>query len=147
MLRTRRARCAMRSLWIAPVVLGMFGSPVVAAGLEAGAAVADITPPTGFPMWGYAARHDKPSTGVLDPLKSRALLSLKVGDAKIALVSLDLGRAPTSRVHEADSRCARIGQVLPRSSWSHRTPIMGRSSNSTPGRAPRSPTPANWKRS
>lgn len=64
-----------------------------AAGLEAGAAKTDITPPTGYPMWGYAARHDKPSTEVLDPLHARALV-LKIGDAKIALVSLDLGRAP-----------------------------------------------------
>src|SRR5262245_32163678 len=64
------------------------------AELEAGAAKADITPPIGFPMWGYAARHDKPSVGVLDTLFARALV-LKAGDAKIALVGLDLGRAPT----------------------------------------------------
>jgi hypothetical protein len=64
------------------------------AELEAGTAKADITPPIGFPMWGYAARHDKPSVGVLDPLLARALV-LKAGEAKIALVGLDLGRAPT----------------------------------------------------
>ena len=61
------------------------------AELEAGAAKADITPPIGFPMWGYAARHDKPSVGVLDPLFARALV-LKAGEVKIALVGLDLGR-------------------------------------------------------
>jgi hypothetical protein len=71
----------------------MLDGPVVAAELEAGAAVTDITPPTGFPMWGYAARHDKPSEGVLDPLRARALV-LRAGDRKIALVSLDLGRSP-----------------------------------------------------
>jgi len=63
------------------------------AQFEAGAAKADITPPTGYAMWGYAARKDKPSVGVRDPLFARVLV-LKAGDAKIALVSLDLGRAP-----------------------------------------------------
>src|SRR5215470_3163671 len=62
--------------------------------LKAGAAKVDITPPIGFPMWGYGARHDAGSTGVLDPLQARALV-LAVGNDKIALVSLDLGRAPT----------------------------------------------------
>jgi neutral ceramidase len=64
------------------------------AELQAGAAKIDITTPVGFAMWGYGARHDQPSVGVLDPLQARALV-LAVGSEKIALVSLDLGRAPT----------------------------------------------------
>src|SRR5437660_10108972 len=67
---------------------------IQAAELEAGAAKVDITPPAGFAMWGYGARHDRPSEGVLDPLQARALV-FAVGDERIALVSLDLGRAPT----------------------------------------------------
>lgn len=82
----------IRSLLLAAGLFLVIG-PVHAAGLEAGAATVDITPPTGYPMWGYAARHDKPCIAVLDPLLARALV-LKVGDTKIALVSLDLGRAP-----------------------------------------------------
>ncbi len=74
-------------------VLSCIGS-VQASGLEAGAAKGDITPPVGFPMWGYASRKDKPSEGVLDPLFARAIV-LKAGETKIALVSLDLGRPPT----------------------------------------------------
>jgi hypothetical protein len=62
--------------------------------LRAGAARVEITPPTGYAMWGYGARHDSPSIGVLDPLRARALV-LAVGKDRIALVSLDLGRAPT----------------------------------------------------
>jgi hypothetical protein len=62
--------------------------------LQVGAAVVDITPPTGFAMWGYAARKDQPSLGVRDPLRARALF-LAAGDKRLALVSLDLGRAPT----------------------------------------------------
>lgn len=72
----------------------LLASPATAADLEAGAAVADITPPTGHPMWGYASRKDKPCEGVLDQLFAKAIV-LKSGTGKIALVSLDLGRAPT----------------------------------------------------
>src|SRR5262245_44428389 len=84
----------MRGYCAALAAALLVAGPARAAGLEAGAATADITPPTGYPMWGYAARHDKPSDGVLDPLLARALV-LKAGEAKVALVSLDLGRAPT----------------------------------------------------
>jgi hypothetical protein len=69
--------------------------PVHAAeAFKAGAARTDITPPIGYPMWGYAARHDAPSQGVLDPLQARALV-LEASGMKLAIVSLDLGRAPT----------------------------------------------------
>src|SRR5262245_18060493 len=68
-----------------------------AAGAEpftAGAVTIDITPPVGFPMWGYGARHDAPCAGVRDPLKARAVV-LTAGDERLAIVSVDLGRAPT----------------------------------------------------
>jgi neutral ceramidase len=74
--------------------------PAQAAELQAGAATVDITPPSGFPLWGYAARHDARCEGVLDPLKARALV-LSVGDEHLALVSLDLGRAPTRQSTES----------------------------------------------
>lgn len=61
--------------------------------LQAGAACVDITPSIGFAMWGYAARKDQPSLGVRDPLRARALV-LAAGDKRLALVSVDLGRAP-----------------------------------------------------
>lgn len=67
---------------------------VRAEGLQAGAAKTDITPPLGYAMWGYGARHDAPSVGVLDLLHARALV-LTTGESSMALVSLDLGRAPT----------------------------------------------------
>src|SRR6266478_7397270 len=79
------------------LILGLvlaFPAPAPAEELKAGAATIEITPPIGFAMWGYGARHDAPSVGVLDPLRARALV-LAAGDERIALVSLDLGRAPT----------------------------------------------------
>jgi hypothetical protein len=65
-----------------------------AEGLQAGAACVDITPPTGYAMWGYAARKDQPSVGVRDLLRARALV-LIAAEKRIALVNIDLGRAPT----------------------------------------------------
>src|SRR5882757_6714722 len=79
---------------LATVALFFFCFEARAADFEAGAAKVDVTPPPGFPMWGYASRKDKPCTGTLDPLHARALV-LKAGDGKVALVSLDLGRPPT----------------------------------------------------
>lgn len=65
-------------------------------GLEAGAARRDITPKEPVPMWGYGARHDALSEGVLDPLFADVLV-LQSGGRKIAFVSLDLGRSPNER--------------------------------------------------
>ncbi len=65
-----------------------------AVALKAGAARVEITPPIGYPLWGYAARHDDPSTAVHDALLARAVV-LAAGPNRIAIVSLDLGRPPT----------------------------------------------------
>jgi hypothetical protein len=67
---------------------------------QAGAASIDIAPPNGSPLWGYAARHDAPCEGTRDPLRARALV-LEGGGRRIALVSLDLGRAPPRTATEA----------------------------------------------
>ncbi len=68
--------------------------------LQAGAGRADITPKEGLPMWGYGARHDLLSTGVLDPLYAEALV-IRAGGKKIAIVGCDLGRAPAERSLQA----------------------------------------------
>ena len=65
-----------------------------AEGLRAAAAKCDITPPVGHPMWGYSARHDAPCQGVMDPLHARVLV-LEADGKRLALISLDLGRALT----------------------------------------------------
>jgi hypothetical protein len=82
--------------WLLVAIMVLVGArdAVAKAPLLAGAARVDITPPIGHAMWGYAARHDRPSVGVLDRLQARALV-LAVGTEHIAIVSLDLGRAPT----------------------------------------------------
>ncbi len=76
------------------LVLSLLLTQSALAEFRAGTATTDITPPTGYPMWGYAARRDAPSVGVRDRLQARALM-LEVGNSRIAIVALDLGRAPT----------------------------------------------------
>jgi len=56
----------------------------------------DVTPQEGVPMWGYGARHDALSTGISDPLSATALV-VQAGDQKLAIVGLDLGRAPAEK--------------------------------------------------
>ena len=60
------------------------------AGLVAGVAEDDITPPVGGKMAGYSDRGAKVSTGVHDPLKAKALV-LKDDDTSLAIVTMDLG--------------------------------------------------------
>jgi hypothetical protein len=107
-------------------LLALAGPAPGAADLRAGAARIDITPPTGHALWGYAARKDAPSDGVLDPLQARALV-LAVGRHKLALVSLDLGRAPT-RASTAAIRArvqkAGIDQLFLVASHTHHGPVL-----------------------
>ena len=97
-----------------------------AGDLIAGAATADITPPVGIPMWGYAARHDAPSVGVRDPLFARAVL-LDDGNEKLLIVALDLGRPPTrassARIRER-LRGQNINHMLLVASHTHHGPVM-----------------------
>src|SRR5438552_1898250 len=97
-----------------------------ADGLKAGAGKVEITPPTGYAMWGYGARHDQPSEGVLDALHARALV-LAVGPEKIAIVSLDLGRAPTRQstaAIRAKVKDAGIEHVFLVGSHTHHGPVL-----------------------
>ncbi len=101
-------------------------SLAAAEDLQAGAARVDITPPTGYALWGYAARKDTPSDGVLDPLQARALV-LAAGKQRIALVSLDLGRAPTRASTAAirdQVKKAGIQQIFLVASHTHNGPVL-----------------------
>jgi hypothetical protein len=96
------------------------------ADFEAGAATIDITPPPGYAMWGYSSRKDKPAEGTRDPLQARALV-LKSGEAKIALVGLDLGRAPTresmKRIRDA-LKPEGISELFLVASHTHHGPVI-----------------------
>src|SRR5574340_1311235 len=84
----------------AAVLLLAAAAAVFGQGLRVGAARREITPREPVPMWGYGARHDKLSTGVLDPLYADALV-IEAGGKKLAIVGLDLGRSPGEASLEA----------------------------------------------
>lgn len=101
--------------------------PLRAGELQAGAAKVDITPPTGAPMWGYASRHDAPCDGVLDPLLARAVV-LDVDKTRLAIVSLDLGRAPTrdsfARIRTQVKKQANVEHIMLVASHTHHGPVL-----------------------
>jgi hypothetical protein len=95
----RRARVLAAFLIL--FLLGLAITAVVPAAragspFRVGVARRDITPLEPVPMWGYGARHDALSTGVLDRLYATALV-MQAGDKKLAIVGLDLGRSPSER--------------------------------------------------
>lgn len=101
------------------------GSPRGRA-FHVGVAARDITPTGPVPMWGYGARHDQRSQGVIDPLKAVALV-IAAGEQKLAIVGMDLGRGPTPAMM-AEIRGAvaarGIGQVLICGSHTHHGPVI-----------------------
>ena len=117
----------IKPLIIALISLLALSATAPAADLQAGAAEVDITPPIGFPMWGYGARHDAPSLGVLDPLFARAVV-LSAGKEKVAVVSLDLGRAPTRQsmaaIRKKIKDAAGIEHVFLVASHTHHGPVI-----------------------
>lgn len=94
---------------------------------QVGYAERDITPPPGLPMWGYGARHALPATGTLDPLLARVVV-VQAGDAKLAMVGLDLGRGPTREMMQSirdDLKTqAGIEHVLISGSHTHHGPVI-----------------------
>lgn len=112
---------------LALVLLLAGAATAPAAALRAGAARADITPPLGYPMWGYGGRRDAPSVGVRDPLMARALV-LEIGVERLAIVSLDLGRAPTrastQAIRERLRKEAQVGTIFLVASHTHHGPVL-----------------------
>jgi neutral ceramidase len=97
------------------------------AAFRAGFGKREITPPPGLPMWGYGARHDKLAEGALDPLWAKAVV-IHAGNAKLALVGLDLGRGPTPAMMEKIRRTiaekGHIEYVLISGSHTHHGPVI-----------------------
>lgn len=110
--------------------------PAAQSGLLAGAARREITPREPLPMWGYGARHDALSQGVLDPLYADALV-LQAGGRKLAIVGLDLGRSPSERSLDrirARLRDAGIEFSLIAGSHTHHGPVLELSDEPGKGR-------------
>jgi len=94
------------------------------AALQAGVGRADLTPPTGYAMFGWV-RSDARSRGQLTRLFARAIV-LRSGDRKLALVSADLGAIPAGLVADAAARVSGRGfserNVIVSASHTHSAP-------------------------
>jgi hypothetical protein len=94
--------------------------------LRAGVAKTDITPTGSEILWGFESRTT-PATGTIDPLYARVLV-LEAGGKRLALVTLDLGRAfgPASmhRLRESAARSSNISCLLAAASHTHSAPVI-----------------------
>jgi neutral ceramidase len=94
---------------------------------KAGFGKRDITPKKPVPMWGYGARHDALSTGVLDPLYAKAVV-LDFGVDKLAIVGLDLGRSPggasLQRIRDEVKAKANVNYMMLVGSHTHHGPVL-----------------------
>lgn len=94
---------------------------------KVGFAQRDITPQAPMPMWGYGARHNALSQGVLDPLLAKAVV-IEAGDDRLAIVGLDLGRGPTARMMEQIrkqvAQQAGVSHVMISGSHTHHGPVI-----------------------
>lgn len=95
-----------------------------AAPLKAGVAKVDITPSVGVPLWGYELRD---STGTMDPLYARVLV-LEVGEKRLALVTLDLGRTfgrdSINRLRDSAKASSGISYVFVSATHDHSAPAL-----------------------
>jgi neutral ceramidase len=102
-------------------------APDLSERFSVGFAKRDITPQKPMPMWGYGARHDMLSQGVLTSLYAKAIV-IQGGEGKVAIVGLDLGRGPTrtmtDRIRQEISDKAGISHVLMSGSHTHHGPCI-----------------------
>lgn len=119
-------RCALFCLLLL-VGIGSAQAQANSAPFKAGAARRDVTPREGVPMWGYGARHDALSQGTLDPLYAEALV-IQAGADKLAIVGLDLGRAPAEgslqRIRQRIQAEAGIEHSFIAGSHTHHAPVL-----------------------
>jgi len=94
---------------------------------KVGFAKRDITPQAPMPMWGYGARHDALSQGVLDPLMAKAVV-IEAGDERLAIVGTDIGRGPTpammEKIRKEVAEKANVKTVMISGSHSHHGPVI-----------------------
>jgi neutral ceramidase len=124
--RTNRKRGAIVAGVLAAVAMSLPlpAGADAASRLKAGAGRADITPPTGFYMFGWV-RSDARSVGQHTRLFARTIV-LERGGEKVALVSADLGAVPNGLVVDAVERVKRLGfteeNVIVSTSHTHSAP-------------------------
>lgn len=122
-MNTRRSQFIFAlgtSLWC------ILAYPGAASEIRVGVAMVDITPPLGIPMAGYY--HERGADGVLDPLRSKALV-IESGGERAALVVLDLisiRRAITDRARADIEKTTGIkaGNIMISATHAHTGPEL-----------------------
>lgn len=103
-----------------------FASRAESAQFKVGYAKRDITPSKPTPMWGYGSRHNKLSTGILDPLQAKGVV-IDVGGDKLAIVGMDIGRGPRESsmavIRKAVKEASGVNYVLIAGSHTHHGPV------------------------
>src|SRR5579871_3694200 len=103
------------------LLLLTFGLRAESLPLRAGVARADITPANFMSMYGYANRKCGPANGTHDPLFAKALV-LATGEARVAIVTLDLGSMASEHLKEEVSGKLGIPVLLLAASHTHSGP-------------------------
>ena len=117
---------------------GLRGDPGSPGELRAGAAVVDITPPPGLPLWGYGGRRDLPCKEARDNLEVSVLVlefngggsipGIRRSKNRLALIGMDMGRAPgrstMKKIREVLLEKAGIGNLFLVASHTHHGPCM-----------------------
>ena len=134
---------------LAALVVGFAqaGEAAAANRLQGGAGRADITPPTGFFMFGWV-RSDARSIGQHTRLFARTIV-LERGGEKVALVATDLGAVPNGLVVDVAERLAARGfseeNVVVSASHTHSAPTGYFNFPAFNTVAPTSTTPADFE--
>ena len=120
----------LRSCWLSALIALAVPLASVRADesdFKIGFAQKDVTPQVAMPMWGYGARKDLLSRGILDPLMVKAIV-IEAGSDRVALVGLDMGRAPTTpmmdEIRAAIRERAGVEHVLIVGSHTHHGPVL-----------------------
>src|SRR5260221_13416588 len=94
---------------------------------KVGFAKRDITPQAPVPMWGYGARQDALSQGVLDPLLAKVVV-IETGKDRLAIMGMDIGRGPTremmAKIRKEVAEKAGVQYVMISGSHSHHGPVI-----------------------
>ncbi len=111
------------------------------APLRAGVARVEVTPSTLMPMYGYNNRKCGPANGTHDPLFAKVLV-LEAGDAKMAIVTLDLGSIVSHNLGPQVKEKLGIPTLLLSASHTHSGPLYLGQAGSGAGLSPGSASPS-----
>jgi Neutral/alkaline non-lysosomal ceramidase, N-terminal len=87
----------------------------------------DITPKAPMPMWGYGARHNLLSQGVLEPLMAKTVV-IEADGQRMAIMGLDIGRGPTEpmmeKIRKEVAEKSGVDTVFISGSHTHHGPVI-----------------------